>query len=110
MTRTDLSVRTLTVPAEPRAYVTLRKPINGIPLIPNQVFRVESEVVDVIAFDFNAGTNSGDLTVVMQNGYAYRYANVPATTAYNFLSASSHGEFYNHYIKSNFRSTRVDPA
>lgn len=63
--------------------------------------KVESSIVSRISY---RGTS---LDVTLNNGRKYRYFNVDANTAAEFLSAESLGYYYNEYIKGEYESKKL---
>lgn len=51
---------------------------------------------------------SGDLVVEFRSGGTYRYSNVPAEAAAQFLAAESVGKHFHAHIRGKFASERID--
>lgn len=47
------------------------------------------------------------LEIEFHSGGIYQYFNVPSAIFNNLMSASSHGSYFNRYIKGQYQSTKI---
>lgn len=50
---------------------------------------------------------TGVLEVAFHNGHIYQYFEVPPQAYRDLMEATSHGRFFNHFIRDHFRFQRV---
>lgn len=62
---------------------------------------VVSSNISSIGYDY------GTLHVKFHSGGLYRYVNVPPNIYHNLMSASSHGTYYNEYIKGKYSESKL---
>ncbi len=70
----------------------------------NEVVRVESSVIDSIEYN----NHEEELIVNFHNGSAYQYVSVSEETFRDFLKAPSQGQYFNQYIKHNYKFYRLN--
>lgn len=68
--------------------------------------RADTELSSSLVYEAYYNDNSGDLTVVLDNGHGYVYENVPSTVYDGLVNAGSPGAYYNAVVKRQYgRST-----
>jgi len=65
--------------------------------------KVSSSNINSIGYD----TISQTLEIEFHNGDIYQYYNVPENVFQSLMSASSHGSFFHHNIKNNYRWRKI---
>jgi len=60
---------------------------------------------DIALVGYDTGTEV--LEVVFRAGGVYRYQNVPEYVYQELMSASSHGTYFQHYVKNTFSYVKV---
>lgn len=68
-----------------------------------EVKSVKSKDIALAGYDQSSET----LEVVFRAGGVYRYQNVPEYVYQEFMSASSHGTYFQHYIKNTYSYSKV---
>lgn len=64
---------------------------------------IKSKDIALVGYDTSAET----LEVVFRAGGVYRYSNVPEYVYQELMAASSHGTYFQHYIKNTFSYIKV---
>ena len=67
---------------------------------------VQSRLLAALAYD----PNQAVLQVEFHDGTVYQYFHVPRQTYQDLLQADSKGIYFNRYIRSVFRYTRLHPS